>query len=170
MTAMRWFRTILRISYKDHVTNEEDRNSIQQEDHSKTFKQRSRSTNWSSTATAASQIPSYNKQWEEEEEEVGRRRGGKTRLKRGQGWSSPTPRGLWTQNRKGWGELVARSPVARGCPSDPYGLREREIKKRTHVAPHTPACVLFTGLRIENWRVRSQVRAVRNNNNNNNEL
>ena len=55
---------------------------------------------------------------EGEEEEVDRRRGGKTTSKTGQGWSSPPPRGLWRDGeiwlqRRHWG------------PSDPYGLRDK---------------------------------------------
>ena len=49
----------------------------------------------------------------------GGRRVGKTTPKRGQGWSSPTPRGLRRTGKEG-------GSCHQWCPDDPYGLRESE--------------------------------------------
>ena len=96
---MRCYRKILRISYKDHVTNEEVRAKIQQaigphEDLLTVVKRRklqwyghvSRSPGLAKTILQGTR-------GKKEEDKADRGRGGKTTSRNGQAWSSPSPRG-----------------------------------------------------------------------------
>ena len=56
------------------------------------------------------------------DEEVDRRRGGKTTSKSGQEWSLLTPRGLSRRGKRGESWLESHQ----WCPNDPYGLWESE--------------------------------------------
>ena len=58
------------------------------------------------------------------DEEVDRRRGGKTTSKSGQEWSSLTPRVLSRTGKRGESWLESHQ----WCPNDPYGLWESEVK------------------------------------------
>ena len=96
---MRCFRQILRISYKDHVTNEAVRNKIKQaigpyDELLTTVKKRK--LKWYGHVSRSSGLVKTILQDTVRggDEEVDRRRGGKTTSKSGQEWSSLTPRGL----------------------------------------------------------------------------
>ena len=97
---MKWYRTILRISYKYHVTNEEVRAKIQQaigphEDLQTTVKERklqwyghvSRSSGLAKTILQGTVKRGRSK--------ADKGRGAKTASGNGQAWSSPSPRGQW---------------------------------------------------------------------------
>ena len=108
---MRCFRKILPVSYKDHVTNEEARNKIQQaigpyEDLPTTVKKCK--LKWNVRLAIIWPRKNHLTRNEREEEEVDRRRGGKTTSQGGQGWSSPTPRGLWATGKAAEGWLQSR--------------------------------------------------------------
>ena len=97
---MRCYSKILRISYKDHVTNEEVHARIQQaighhEDFLTIIKRRklqwyghvSRSSGLTKTSCKALS--------KREEDKADRGRGGKTTSENGQAWSSRSHRGQW---------------------------------------------------------------------------
>ena len=149
---MRCFRKILRISYKDHVTNEAC-NRLQQamgpHDHLPTTGKKRKlkwychvsrpsglaKTIWPRKDHLASQRPSGKVPLEGEEEEVDRRRGGKTTSKSEQGWSLPTPRGLWRQKKM----ERAGCKVVRGAPTilTAYGKTHTHTHTHTHAHAHT---------------------------------
>ena len=95
---MRCCRKILRISYKDNVTNEEVRAKIQQAigPHKDllTIAKR-RKLKWYGYVSRSSVWPnlSCKTQSEGEEDKADRGRGGKTTSRNGQAWSSASPRG-----------------------------------------------------------------------------
>ena len=103
---MRCYRKILRISYKDHVTNEEVRAKIQQaigphEDLLTIVKRRK--LQW---YDHVSRSPGLAKTILQGTVKAGRRqadrgRGGKTTSTNGQAWSSPSPRGQWRTEKNG---------------------------------------------------------------------
>ena len=103
---MRWYRKILYISYKDHVTNEEGP---------------LRDANCSGMVMSpVHQVwpkPSCKAQWNGEEDKADRGRGGKTTSRNGQVWSSPSPRGQWRTGKNGGNWL--RNYL--WCPIDPRG-------------------------------------------------
>ena len=127
---MRCFRKILRISYKDHVTNEAVRNKIKQaigpyDDLLTTVKKRK--LKWYGHVSRSSGLAKTILQGTVRggDEEVDRRRSGKTTSKSGQEWSSLTPRGLSRTGKRGESWLESHQ----WCPNDPYGLWESEVKK-----------------------------------------
>ena len=117
---MRWYRKILHISYKDHVTNEEVRAKIQQaigphEDLLTTV--RRRKLQWNCHVSRSSGLAKTVLQGTEK---GGRRqsgRGGKTTSGNGQAWSSASPRGQWRTGKNGENWLQNHL----WCPNDPRG-------------------------------------------------
>ena len=97
---MRYYRKILRISYKDHVTNEEVGAKIQQaigphEDLLTTVKRHK--LQWYGHVSRSSGLAKTTLQ----DTVKGERRQGKQRTKaNGQAWSSPSPRGQWGTGEK----------------------------------------------------------------------
>ena len=88
--SVKYYRKKLRISYKNHVTNEEVRAKIQHaigpyEDLQTIVKRRK--LQWYGHASRSSDLA--------EEDKADRGRGGKTTSGNGQAWSSPSPRGKW---------------------------------------------------------------------------
>ena len=119
---MRYYRKILHISYKDHVTNEEVRAKIQMaigpnEDLLTTVKRHK--LQWYGHVSRSSGLVKTILQGtvKGEEDKVDRGRGGKTTSGNGQAWSSASPRGLWTKEENGGNWL--RNHL--WCPSDPRG-------------------------------------------------
>ena len=118
---MKYCRKILRISYKDHVTNEEVRAKIQQAigTHEDLIIVKRRKLQWyghvsRSTGLAKTILQGTVK--------GGRRQGRQKErwednIGNGQVWSSPSPRGQWKTEKNGenwlWSHLW--------CPSDPHG-------------------------------------------------
>ena len=97
---IRCYRKILRISYKDHVTNEEVRAKIQQaigphEDLLTIVKRRK--LQWYGHVSRSSGLAKTILQGtvKGEEDKADRGRGGKTTSGNGQAWSSPNSRGQW---------------------------------------------------------------------------
>ena len=91
---MRCYCKILRISYKDHVTNEEVRAKIQQaigphEDLLTIVKRRT--LQWYGHVSRSSGLAKTILQ--------GTVKGGKTTSENGQAWSSPSPRGQWRKGK-----------------------------------------------------------------------
>ena len=109
---MRCYREILRISYKDHVTNEEVRAKMQQaigphEDLLTIVKRRK--LQWYGHVSRSSGLAKTILQGtvKGEEDRADRRSGGKTTSGNGQAWSSPSPRGQGTGKIGGTGcELI----------------------------------------------------------------
>ena len=124
---MRFYRKILHISYKDHVTKEEVRARIQQaigphDDLLTTVKRRR--LQWyghvsSSSGLAKTILARHSERMEEDKADRGR--GGMTTSGNGQAWSSASPRGLWRTGKKWW-KVVAKSSVV---PRRPSQLRDR---------------------------------------------
>ena len=91
---MRCYRKVLRISYKDHVTNEEVRAKIQQaigphEDPPDHRKETLTEVVWSCLPfTRSGKVQSKG-----EKDKADRKRGGKTTSGNGQTWILPNPRG-----------------------------------------------------------------------------
>ena len=121
---MRCHRKILRISYKDHVTNEEVRAEIQQamgphEDLLTIVKRHK--LQWygrvSRSSDLAKTILQGTVKGKEEEDKADRERGGKTTSGNGQAWSSASPRGQWRTGKNGenWLQNHLR------CPNYPRG-------------------------------------------------
>ena len=117
---MRCYSKILRISYKDHVTNEEVHARIQQaighhEDFLTIIKRRklqwyghvSRSSGLTKTSCKALS--------KREEDKADRGRGGKTRSGNRQVWSSPSPKKQWGTGKNGGNWLQNHL----WCPNDP---------------------------------------------------
>ena len=94
---MRYYRMILHIVYKSHVTNEEVRSKIQQaiRPHKDLtiIKRRKLQCVVMSPIHQVWPKPSWKAQWKEEEDKADRWRGGKTTSGNGQAWSLPSPRG-----------------------------------------------------------------------------
>ena len=121
----RCFRKILRISYNDHVTNEEVRAKIQQAIGPHEDLTVVRDASWSgmdmSPVHQVCPKLSCKSQWKGEEDKADRRRGGKTTSGNGQVWSSPSRRGQW-RTEINWRKLVVKSSVV---PQRPPRLRDR---------------------------------------------
>ena len=120
---IRCFRKILHISYKDHVTNEAVRNANKQaigpyDDFLTTVKKRE--LKWYGHVSRSSGLGKTILQGtvRRGDDEVDRRRGGKTTSKSGQEWSSLTPRGLPRLGKRAESWLESHQ----WCPNDPYGL------------------------------------------------
>ena len=105
---MRCYRKILRISYKDHVTNEEVRAKIQQaiepnEDLPTMVKRRK--LQWYGHVSRSSGLVKTILQGTVKGEGGGdktdRKRGWKTTSGKGEAWSSPSPRGQWRTGKNG---------------------------------------------------------------------
>ena len=127
---IRCFQEILRISYKDHVTNEAVRNKIKQaigpyDDLLTTVK--NRKLKWYSHVSRSSGLAKTILQGTVRggDEEVDRIRGGKITSKSGQEWSSLTPRGLSRTGKRGESWLESHQ----WCPNDPYRLWESEVRR-----------------------------------------
>ena len=107
---MKWYRTILRISYKDHVTNEEVRAKIQQAigPHEDLTIVKKRKLQWYGNVSRSSGLNKTILQGTVKvgrgEDKADRGRGGKTTPRNGQAWSSPCPRGQRRtgKNRGNW--------------------------------------------------------------------
>ena len=119
---MRCYRKILRISYKDYVTNEEVRAKIQQaigpqEDLLTIVKRRK--LQWNGHVSSSSGLAKTILQGTVKggEDKADRGRGGKTTSGNGQAWSSPSPRGQWGTGKNGGNWL--RNHLS--CPNDPRG-------------------------------------------------
>ena len=112
---MRCFWKILRISYKDYVTNEAVRNKIKQAigPYDDVLTVKKRKLKWYGHVSRSSGLGKTILQGtvRRGDDEVDRRRGGKTTSKSGQEWSSPTPRGLSRTGKRGesWLESHQRS-------------------------------------------------------------
>ena len=97
---MRCYRKILRISYKNHATNEEVRAKIQQaiEPHEDLLTiAKGRKLQWYGHVSRSSGLskPSCEAQGKGERDKADRGKGGKTTQRNGQAWRSPSPRGQW---------------------------------------------------------------------------
>ena len=86
---------MLRISYKDHVTNEKVRAKIQQaiRPHEDLTIVKRRKLQWYDHVSRSSGLAKTILQGVEDKADSGR--GGKTTSGNGQAWSSPSPRGQW---------------------------------------------------------------------------
>ena len=105
---MSWYSKILRISYKDNVTNEEVRAKIQQaigpHEALLTNVKRCKLQWYGHVMSPVHQVrpkPSCKAQWKGEEDKADRGRGGKTTSGNGQVWSSPSSRGQWRTGKNG---------------------------------------------------------------------
>ena len=123
---IRCYHKILRISYKDHVTNEEVHAKIQQaigthEDLLTIIKRHK--LQWYGHVSHSSGLAKTILQGtvKGEEDKADRRRGGKTTSGNGQAWSSPSPRGQWRTGKK-WRKLVVKLCVV---PQRPLRIRDR---------------------------------------------
>ena len=113
------YHKVLRISYKDHVTNEEVRAEIQQAVGPHNPRLLSKDANCSGMVMSpVHQVwpkPSCKAQWQEEDDEADGERDGKTTSGNGQAWSLASPRGqLRTGKHRGnwFGNHL-------WCPNDP---------------------------------------------------
>ena len=119
---MRCYRKMLRISYKDHVTNEEVRAKIQQaigphEDLLTIVKRRK--LQWYGHVSLSSGLAKtilLGKR-KGKEDQADRGRGGKTASGNGPTWGSPSPRGQWWTGKNGANWL--RNHL--WCTDDPHG-------------------------------------------------
>ena len=119
---MKCYRKVLRISYKDHVTNEEVRAKIQRaigpHEDLLTIEKR-RKLQWYGHVSRSSGLAKtiFQGTVKGEEDKADRGIGGKTASGNGQAWSSPSPRGQWrTEKSRGnwsWSHLC--------FPNDPCG-------------------------------------------------
>ena len=119
---MRCYRKMLRISYKDHVTNEEVHAKIQQaigphEDLLTTVKRRK--LHWYGHVCRSSGLAKTILQGtvKGEEDKADKGRGVKTTSGNGQAWSSESPRGQWRKGKNGENWLQNHL----WCPHDPRG-------------------------------------------------
>ena len=120
---MRCYRKILRISYKDHVTNEEVRVKIQQaigphEDLLRIVKRLE--LQWYGYVSRSSGLAKTILQdtvGGGGEDKADKGRGGKTTSGNGQAWSSASPRGQWRTGKNGENWLQNHL----WCPNDPRG-------------------------------------------------
>ena len=118
---MRCHRKILRISYKDHVTNEEVCAKIQQaiglhEDLLPIVKKTQTAAVWSCLpfiSSGQNHLARYNGRGEDDKADRGR--SGKTTVGNGQAWSSLSPRRQWRAGKNGGNWL--RNHL--WCPNDP---------------------------------------------------
>ena len=119
---MRCYRKILRISHKDHVTNEEVLAKIQwaigsHKDLLTIVKRRK--LQWYGYVSRSSGLAKTILQGtvKGERRQADRRRGGKTISKNRQAWKSPSPRGQWRTGKNGENWLQNHL----WCPNDPRG-------------------------------------------------
>ena len=135
---MRCYRKILRISYKDHDTNEEFHAKIQQaigqhEDLLITVKRRKMQLYGLVSRSSVWPKPSCKAQCKREEDKGDRGRGGKTTSGSGQAWSSLSLRGLWRTGKNGekwlWNHLW--------CTNDPKMMMMIDPDLLTYVFRHT---------------------------------
>ena len=119
---MRCYHKILRISYKDHVTNEEVRAKIQQaigshEDLPTIVKRRK--LQWyghvSFIRSGQNHLARHSEMRKEDKADRGR--GEKTTAGNGQAWCSASPRGQWRTGKNGenWWQIYL------WCSNDPCG-------------------------------------------------
>ena len=145
---MRCYHKILRISYKDHVTNEEVRAKIQQairphEDLTIVKKRKLKSYGrvCRSSALAKAILQDTVKAKRGGRRRGRQNRGEKTTSGNGQAWSSPSPRGQWRRDKNGGNWLWSHS----WCPIDPrgWGIGEGEgepnVNRDTTTAASTAA-------------------------------
>ena len=122
-TEMRCYRKILRISYKDHVTNEEVRAKLQQaigpHEDLLTIVNR-RKLRWYGYVSRSLGLTKTILQGGGggEEDEADRGRGGKTVSRNGQTWSSPSPRRQWRTEKM---EETGCEVIILWCPNDARG-------------------------------------------------
>ena len=109
------YRKILRISYKDHITNEEVYAKIQQaigphEDLLTIVKRRK--LQWYEHVSRSSRLAKTILQGTVKDK-ADRGRGGKTTSGNGQAWSSPSPRGQWRTGKreKTGGQIICGAPT-----------------------------------------------------------
>ena len=119
---MRCNRKIPRISYKEHVTNEEGRAKIQQAIRPHKDLLTRRRLQWYGHVSRSSGLAKTILQGTMKE---GRRQGRQRKrwednIRNGQAWSSPSPRGQWRTEK--WRKLVAKSSVV---PQRPSHLKDR---------------------------------------------
>ena len=118
---MRCYRKILRISYKDHVTNDKVCAKIQQASgpHEDLLTMVKRHTlQWYGHVSGSSGLAKTILQGtvKGEEDKTGRGRGGKTTSGNGQAWSLASPRGQWKSGKNGGNWLQNQL----WCPNDPH--------------------------------------------------
>ena len=119
---IRCYRKILRMSHKDHVTNEGVHGKIQQaigphEDLLTIVKRRKLQWCGHVSRYQVWQKPSCKAQWKGEEDKTDKGKGGKTTLGNGQVWSSASPRGQWRTGKNG--EKWLQNHL--WCPNDSRG-------------------------------------------------
>ena len=116
---MRCYRKVRRISYKDHVTDEEVRAKIQQaigpHEDFLTIEKR-RKLQWYGIVSYSSGLtkPSCTTQWKGEEDKADRGRGGWTTSGNRQALTSPSPRGQWrtgTIGEEAGCEIICGAPT-----------------------------------------------------------
>ena len=120
---MKCYCKVLRISYKDRVTNEEVCARIQQAigPHEDLTIVKRRKLTWyghvSRSSCLTKTIDKANI------DKANRKRGGKTTSGNGQAWSWPSPRGQWrTEKNEGNRKLIVKSTVV---PQRPQRLNDR---------------------------------------------
>ena len=119
---MRCYRKVLRISYKDHVTNEEVHAKIQRafglHEDLLTIVKRSK-LQWYGHVSRSSGLAKTILQGivKGEEDKADKGRGGKTTSANGQAWSSPSPGGQWRTGKDGGNWLLNHL----WCANDPRG-------------------------------------------------
>ena len=120
---MRCYCKILRISYKDHVTNEEVHARIQQAiGHHENFLTiiKRRKLQWYGHVSGSSGLTktSCKALWKREEDKENSGRGGKTTWGNGQAWCSASPRQQWRTGKNGEKKWLRNHLW---CPNDPRG-------------------------------------------------
>ena len=118
---MRIYRNILRISYKDHVANEEVCAKIQRAIGSHesllTIVKRCK-LKWYGHVCCSSYLAKTISQGtvKGEEDKADKGRGGKTTSGNGQAWSSASPRGQWRTRKNGenWLQIICGAPTTLG--------------------------------------------------------
>ena len=126
---MRCYCMILRISYRDHVTNEEVRAKIEQavgpHEDLLTIVNR-RKLQWYGHVSRSSGLAKTILQGTVKGgRRQGRRRGGKTTSRNGQAWISPSPRGQRRTEKSGGNWFVKSSVV----PQRPLRLRDMSAER-----------------------------------------
>ena len=106
LTEMRCCHKMLRILYKDHVTNEKICAVIQQaigpqEDLLIIVKRHKLKCCGHVSSSSGLAKPSCKARGKGEEDEADRKRGRKTTSRNGRAWSSPSPRGQWRTEKNG---------------------------------------------------------------------
>ena len=118
---MRCYRKILRISYKDHVTNQEIRVKIQRaigpHEDLLTIVKRRKMQCYGHVSRSSGLTKPCKAQWKREEEKADRGRGGKTTSENGQAWSSLSSRRQWRTGKNGGNWLL----ILLWCPNHTRG-------------------------------------------------